>query len=81
MIFLENQRLKNKIGPFLLLPFPRICSKNVLQAVETKKSLQRKISAFFESMENVKNIWLLDKYAIIISSLLIHSGIQLELLI
>ena len=28
-----------------------------------------------------KNIWLLDIYAIIISSLVIHSGIQLELLI
>jgi len=55
MIFLENQRLKNKIGPFLLLlPFARICWKNVLQAVETKKSLQRKISASFESMENIK---------------------------
>jgi len=81
MIFLENQRLKNKIGPFLLLPFARICWKNVLQAVETKKSLQRKISASFESMEHVENIWLLDKYAIIISSLVIQSGIQLELLI
>jgi len=49
----RNQRLKIKMGLFLLLPFPRIGWKNVLQAVETKKSSQRKMSTSFESMENV----------------------------
>ena len=82
MIFLENQRLKNKIGPFLLLPFPRICWKNVLQAVETKKVFTKKNICFLWIHGKCKkNIWLLDKYAIIISSLVIQSGIQLELLI
>jgi len=36
---LRKSEVENKIGPFLLLPFSRICWNKVLQAVETKKSL------------------------------------------
>ena len=54
MIFLENQRLKNKIGPFLLLPFSRICWNKVLQAVETKKVFRKKNICFL--------IWIHGKY-------------------